>query len=250
VYQSWVGTRFETLGGLDRDWLQAFESFITDNEHMTEGVTLDKDWAQKQADRVLRDLGVTHMSLANIQKGVQFQDDHYKQFRLNRMGVNKDNAAGGYLLTYYRSEQGLQASFYYKTGGVVTPTFCPEQLTVFVTADGVQEFVWNNMAETVGIVAENTRLASFDAVIESFKDYLVLSAHPEAQHRYAIRSVELIAGNTPAYNAPAHAWQVPVWLIQYDYYGEIEPGVEIKTPGGACMFSAIDGAYMPFTLEE
>ena len=131
------------------------------------------------------------------------------------------------------------------------PTFYPEYISVFVTEEGVQQFVWKNMAQPVEVVAQNTALAPFGSVYESFKNAVVYSNY-SGRGRYRLKNIELRATNVTAFGAPDHTWIVPAWVFEAEQYWTTDSGgEELKLAGDfVYMINAIDGGYIPERLES
>ena len=244
---SWQGTSIEEFTFVSDKWLKETGIWLKKYDEIAQSANeIPMKWAREQADRVLRDLGARDMKLEKTETGIQYLDDRHQQFLLSRLGYDLSRAKGGYFFIYQRANEGLLCTGYGETTTPDAPTFRPEYISVFVTDEGVQQFIWKNMAQPVEVVAQNTKLAPFDAVFQSFKDAVVYS-NPHGRGRYELKNVELRATNVIAFNAPDRTWIVPVWVFELDQYWTTDSGgEELKQSGDPrVIINAIDGGFIP-----
>ncbi len=249
IVSSWEGTSIESFGASEK-WLGEMENWLKQYDQIAKSAeAIPEDWARKQAEAVLRDLGVQNMGLERAETGVQYLDDHYDSFMLSRLGFDLSQAKGGYFFVYQRENGGLLCTGYGPSTPTEAPTFYPEFISIFVTDEGVQQFIWKNMAQPTDVIAQNTALASFDAVFESFKNTVVYTNY-FGKGRYLLKNIELRATNVTAMGAPDRTWIVPVWVYKAEQYWTTDAGEEIKQAGEfVYMINAIDGGYVPDRIE-
>jgi hypothetical protein len=241
-----------TQWGRDKEITDAFERYCDELEEIANGSAGTEDEARRVAEKVLSDLGISYMSLANIEKGVAL---HLPSSRWDREAGEAAGAA--YILTFYRNVGGLSAFNPYLAASyeslpeqVYRPPFLTEKITVVVTAEGLYAFLWENMAEEIRTVAENTKLLPFDAVKERFLEHMGYTAawhnlEPEDDYywRYDVYRVELRSFTVPAFGRPDHAWMIPVWVFyaaDYSKYGE----EDVHVSDEEIMMSALDGGFV------
>ena len=249
--KSWLDTRMGEIADVDQEWINRQSDWISNTHQVMDAVTITPEWAQQQAEKTLRDLGITHVALSDYSKGIQFLDDNYVQYELNYMANGFEKARGGYLLNYYRDVEGLiSGEQTYFTSPVMleaypnSPMFANEHIQIFVTEDGVQQFVWDHMSVPVYTIAENTQLLSFEEVKERFRDYMQMSQDFISTAEYEITNVELSASYITALNAPQNAWMVPVWVFEMEgKEHDPDSGWLVAAPVHRA-FSAIDGGIV------
>lgn len=235
------------------EWIDGMRAVIDNAQKIMDEVTISSEWAQKQADKVLSDLGTESLALDTCEKGIQFFDDKYMQYELNRQDLDFANAKGGYFFTYYREAGGLLACTLRNGYGRVSaadeaqfknaPPFFAEYITVFVTDEGVQGFEWSNMSLPVGTVAENTNLLPFEDIKERYVQNTVYNELESSNSEHIVTDVKLRLTYCPAYNSPQNAWLIPVWVFEDKFYTDIS-GTMVYIDSIQSQFSAIDEAYI------
>gem|GEM_PF-6603743 len=251
IYFSGVGTSLDELGfGPNPKWLVETRTWLDKADNMLESPSITYEVAIERAEQVLRDLGIDHLGFEEAVPGIQFLDGNCSGYRLNNMGLDWENAVGGYSVFFSRHIDGL---FYSSIRGRTVEdatALWPENLSVFVTDEGVQQFNWYNVSETVSVIAENTQLSDFETVFANFKNLLVYSSYPGAKYRYVLTDVSLCAMNTTALNAPLNAWAVPTWVFAMDSYTNTDAGEEVRSANFRRHISAIDGKYIPLFMGD
>ena len=131
------------------------------------------------------------------------------------------------------------------------PPFQPEKIEITVTEDGVVGFSWINMAELYQVVAENTKLLPFDKIKDRLAEHLQYIGLPpdgaggadkdQTVVTFKVKSAELKAAYSTAFNAPDHAWLIPVWVfvVQSSYEGS-----EMYTMPETVFLNGIDGGFV------
>ena len=253
TYTMWKGTTYEKFNKIDDKWSNEKTNQLNRIQAVMDDVSITPEWAQEQAQKVLDDLGITGMGLEKCEKGVQFLADNYQQYRLNRMDIDLNACKGGYSFTYFRESKGLLACIlthghvtvsegYAGSGFPNAPPFYPEYITIFVGDGGVQGFEWENMSQITRVVAENTKLLPFDQIKERFADSLNFNSGGGA-YRFEVNNVELRLADITAYNVPANAWLIPVWVFEITRYDQSSEE-EVYLWDEQCQFNAIDGGFV------
>ena len=243
------GTKWEG----DSEAADAFELYCDRLEEIAGGDAGTEEQACNTAEKVLDELGITHMALANVEKGIAL---NLPSARWDRE-AEPEVAQAAHILTYYREAGGVlgfnpfaAASYEALPEQVYRPPFLTEKITIVVTKEGLYAFSWENMAEEVGTVASNTKLLPFDAVKERFLEHI---GYTVAQHnltpgddylfRHDVYRVELRSFPTAAYNRPDHAWMIPVWVFYMKDY--IKYNEEDSYSGDdIVMMNALDGGFV------
>jgi hypothetical protein len=222
-------------------------------EEIARGDAGTEEQARSTAEKILDELGITHMALASIEKGIALNLPSARWDREAEPGV----AQAAYILTYYREAGGVPgfnpfaaASYEALPEQMYRPPFLTERITVVVTKEGLYAFSWESMAEEIQTVAENTKLLPFDAVKERFLEHMgytvaQYNSYPQDDylHRYDVYWVELRSFPVAAYNRPDHAWMIPVWVFHMESY------LKYNEKDNYCgddiaMMSALDGGFV------
>ena len=99
---------------------------------------------------------------------------------------------------------------------------------MIVTKEGIQLFEWTDISKKTDVIAENTKLLTFDEIKEKLADHLLYAQianlggiSPEGfANIYTVKNVQLRAANINAYNKPKRSWLVPVWV--FDVEGKMQ----------------------------
>lgn len=146
-----------------------------------------------KADEVCSDLEIKDFQMVYQMKGLWIPET--SDWGLGNKAdyiwsANPEEFRSGYMFIYTRDVAGLSASraldgAYYKDipGTQYFPPFRQEEINLFVTEDGVQYFSWQGMAEKAGVIADNTKLLSFEKIQEELMNQIVYrnTAPPGAQ---------------------------------------------------------------------
>lgn len=239
-------------------YLDVKEEFLQRCEAAMENPAISMDDAIQKGDKILKDLGITGLSLKKCMKAVWFSNPpvcglDYEDYA-DELGENK----AAYNLLYSWDLGGIPA--YMPLRGTLhnnmpelsyTPPFYQERIEITVTEDGVVEFSWNNMAELYQVVAENTKLLPFDKIKDRLAEHLqYIGLPPEGSGgvdkdqtvvTFEVKSAELKAAYSVAFNAPDHVWLIPVWVfeVQSSYQGS-----EMYTFPETVFLNAIDGGFV------
>lgn len=218
-------------GGISAPYMEEFNRILNDFLIRLDRSDLSKEDAEEKAEQLLEQVGAGQLSLSDSQKVLWFPQR--EGFERNGIGAledifwqtTPDEGKSGYRFVYTKSVSGLSAR---ATDGYVlnqmaesyTAPFPVETITVIVTEDGVQSFTWEGMAKEVEIVAENTKLCSFEKIQEQLFDQIFYwyssKGQPEGDSTvfdYKISSAELGYSYITAFENPQNAWLVPTWFF-------------------------------------
>ena len=253
MYWSMRGTTMENLLPFKDQWFTDESAWIEKYDSFIEEIPLDAVWALSLAEKTLNDLSMDGFGLDKCIKGVRFLTDDDTSHKINKGRLDFNTAEGGYEFVFFKESAGLLAceltNGYYRLtepdGSVPNaPPFFTESIRIFVTEDGVQKFDWQNAAEQVGVVAENTKLLPFEEIKRGFLNHINYNAF-NGGYRIDVKSVELRLAYTPAFNTPINAWLIPVWVFAVDWYSmDDSSGIEYYFLEEQCQFSALDGGYV------
>lgn len=237
---------------------EATELFLQELKKILGKNTLSEEYAIVSANKMLEQLGIQDMGLEFCKKAVWLPK--VSEWDLLN-DIDWSTAKDAYTLTYFRDVDGLIA--HQPGGGTIidglpetmyAPPFAQEVIKITLTNEGVQKFEWYNMAEVEKVVAENTKLLSFDKIKERLADHMLYSAvagdnangieSTILSFRYVISDVKLKTTYCDAFNNPDHAWLVPVWIFQMDWYLKAPGAEEVLRSPQTIMINAIDGGYI------
>ncbi len=251
-----------------KDWMVSYKRYLENlNAVMERDKGITQEQAQKTAEAVLYDLGITDFKLYGAERGVQLLDQDMGDIDCAAdYDFDMERARSGYCLTFQREIDGLMA--YVVQGDNITVMgrsdddyrmpFTPEQLTLFVTDEGVQLFDWQNMVRPVAMVAENTQLLPFEEIMPRIIDNIrfgdfVLGKLAEGEadgsfkSLYKISGVTLSAAYVPAYGNPQNVWLVPVWMADMAGYFQPRSDEPMRLSGySKVMICALDGSVVGF----
>ena len=243
------GTKWEQ----DSKVTDAFESYFYRIEDVLSKNAGTEEQARRVAEEVLKDLGISYMALASVEKGIALNIPFSRWDK----EVDTEVAQGAYILTCFREVGGLvgfhpsfAASYDSLPEQVYKPPFLPEKITMVVTDEGLYAFLWENMSEEVGTVAANTIPLSFDKVKERFLEHIgyVIALHglpPEEDYlyRYDVYRVQLRSFPSTAYNQPNRAWMIPVWVFYMEHYSKYGEE-DVLLVDEEVMINALDGGFV------
>lgn len=126
---------------------------------------------------------------------------------------------------------------------------------MIVTKEGIQLFEWTDISKKTDVIAENTKLLTFDEIKEKLADHLLYAQianlggiSPEGfANIYTVKNVQLRAANINAYNKPKRSWLVPVWVFDVEGKMQHKTGKEITTENigpETVVLNAIDGGFI------
>lgn len=136
---------------------------------------------------------------------------------------------------------------------VYAPYFSTEKIRVIITEEGIQRFEWTDISDRTGIIAENTKLLSFEDIKEKLADHLLYGALADGReglkeegtrYVYRVKDVQLRAANINAYEDPLSVWLVPVWVFDLERTGILATGETLGWGTETVVLNAIDGGYV------
>lgn len=215
--------------------------------------------AVKMAKSVLKELSITEMTVGDCVKAIGSVDNE------SWAGVGTDNTrvSSGYAI-YFSVRAGDVAGYPLTLASkqyenlaetVYAPSFITENIRMIVTKEGVQLFEWMDISRKTDVMAENTKLLTFDEMKEKLADYLLYAQianlggiSPDGfTNIYTVKRVQLRAVNINAYNESKVSWLVPVWVFDVEGKMQHKTGKEITTDNlgpETVVLNAIDGGFI------
>lgn len=154
-------------------------------------------------------------------------------------------------LTAFTLPRTLQSSGLPET--VYAPSFLPEQINIVITKEGIQKFEWTYISKNKGVIAENTKLLTFNEIKEIIKDhilYFAISLDFESakelgySNYFEVKDVQLRATNINAFEDPGCTWLVPVWVFEVLFQQKDPDGETYFQSTTYFLINAIDGGYI------
>ena len=238
---------------------EEYLSYLSENmEHVTDENFTEKD-AVKMAKSVLKELSITEMDVGECVKAIGNTDSE----SWAGVGTDDTQVSSGYAV-YFSVKAGdvvgyplTLASKQYENLAetVYAPSFITEGIRMIVTKEGIQLFEWTDISKKTDVIAENTKLLTFDEIKEKLADHLLYAQianlggiSPEGfANIYTVKNVQLRAANINAYNKPKRSWLVPVWVFDVEGKMQHKTGKEITTENigpDTVVLNAIDGGFI------
>lgn len=239
------------ITGYDSDFLYSKGNLLqTEDMLKTSGetigeVTVDKQEATEQAEKVIKDLDIKGLSLVKVQKGLLF--DRFTTGIQNR----------GYCLRYMRENNGLKSI---DIGDSVVidrnkmPDYCApwsqETVDIFVDKDGVQRLNWSGQSKVIETVSENVKLLPFADIKDRIKKQLEYKYTGIVDDNETNINVENIAMGLALINEkdkPGEGLLLPCWYIFYKEVAELnyDNGTNhTEIYEDALVLNAIDGSVI------
>ena len=201
-------------------------------EELYANSTFNKTAGAAQAEQVIKELGISDMSLSLEEQVLWFPQNSYTEGS-DSIGETDDLwwmadpavTECGYRYTFSREIGGLNVmvgntAVIETTEEMYSPPFPAETITITVTESGVKSFVWEGMSEEVKLITENTELLPFEKIQERLADQIFYwysgctAGQPEddpTQFQYRVTDAKMGYTYITAYKNPEHAWLVPAW---------------------------------------
>ncbi len=181
-------------------------------------IDIDKEDARAQAEKLIADLGINDMALAQEEKAI-LHSLH------NLWGVdNNQPDRVGYVFNYVRESGGIsgfQLLSWGSNGNEPPPDYSPpffqEMLTIAISENGIDSFNWSGLAQVIETVSENVSLLPFEDIQQSLIDQIYYQLAPQSENEYKmevfVNSAELHVGYISVQNNPRQAMLVPMWVF-------------------------------------
>ena len=216
---------------------------------MSANISITKDEAQAVAQKAIDELNIQDMYLITAERALL---DPYH-------GLPSDGSdKGGYVFEYVRQSGGIAGFIRRSWSGNPSenppeyrPPFEQESVTVVVTDDGIESFLWIGCAQVIETASENVELLPFEDVIERLEERIFIERAYEAGFDTTqtitinVDTAELRVGYIDVKDELNQALLVPVWMFQTTGALTANDG---RTFTGMMdeiyIFNAIDGGYI------
>lgn len=210
---------------------EQFREILNQYEKAVEEPSFSREEGQKQAEKVMKDLGVSGMTLFSDDARLWFSeedmpDDRYGQSEDFFWQADLEKAKVGYKYVFTRAfgdvsvDQSIGAAMK-QTADTYTAPFSVETVSIMVTDDGVKTFSWEGMCDEVSTIAENVKLLPFEDVqkqlFEQIYYYYLGHGQPSEDTTnfiYKVTSAKLGYTYVTAFKNPKNAWLVPTWFFE------------------------------------
>lgn len=210
---------------------ERFRNLLSQYQDILDQQSFSLEEGQKQAEQIMKDLGVPKMELLSADQTLWFPEEDMPDVRYGQPDdfywqADPERARAGYKYVFTRSYGGISAeqangSAVEGTTDTYTAPFPVETVSVTVTDEGVKAFSWSGMCEEEGMIAENVKLLPFDDIqkrlFEQIYYYYLGKGQPEedvTNFRFQVTSARLGYTYVTAFNKPEDAWLVPTWIFE------------------------------------
>ncbi len=210
---------------------EKFRELLNQYQNALGQYTRSLEDGQRQAEKLMDDLGVPEMKLLSADKTLWFPEDGMPDVRYGQPDdfywqADPEEARAGYKYVFTRAFGGISAE---QSGGgadkettdTYTSPFPVETVSITVTDDGAKAFSWTGMSEEKAVVAENVNLMPFDEIqdqlFEQIYYYYLGKGQPEedaTNFQFKVTSARLRYTYVTAFNKPENAWLVPAWIFE------------------------------------
>ena len=216
---------------------------------MSAEISITKDEAQAIAQKAIDELGIQNMYLITAERALM---NPYH-------GLPSDGSdKGGYVFEYVRQSGGIAGFIRRSWSGNPSenppeyrPPFEQESVTVVVTDDGIESFLWRGCAQPIETVSENVEMLPFEDVIERLKERIFIERAYEAGFDTTqtitinVDTAELRVGYIDVKDELSQALLVPVWMFQTTGALTVNDGRTFSSMMDEIyIFNAIDGGYI------
>ena len=143
-----------------------------------------------------------------------------------------------------------------------SPSWPYEQLTIFITDDGIQSVQWTSPIEVTHILVENSNLMPFSDVMDIFKKMGPIVFTPNemnsklpygdsevAEYGFTVNEIRLELRRVREQNSVKDGLLVPVWSFYGNAWYSTKDGSETETPISdlnTCLLTinAVDGSII------
>lgn len=115
-----------------------------------------------------------------------------------------------------------------------------EEITVFVSADGIQEFIWGYRKKVVDVANENVQIMPFEQVQERIRTLLEFGVQEGNNDPVHINRIILGSAIQQIPDQGEEAFMVPAWMVFFTPESDIALG----RGESLMMISALDGSYI------
>lgn len=214
----------------EQKYVESFREVLNRFQKEMEAETITIEEGMRVVENMMDELEMPEMKLASSERILWFPDNAIPEN--DSPGSSEDflwqadltKTKSGYKYTYTRDTNGLfvvdSGVAFSGIGEVYAPSFLPEMVHVTVTEDGICEFIWEGISDEVEVIAENTRLLSFEKIQDRLFEQIsywysgkMIPEESSMRFSYVIENIKLGYTYIPAYEKPESAWMVPVWFF-------------------------------------
>lgn len=207
-----------------------------------DNIKISEAAAQKQAEKVIHDLNIHGMQLVNVEKAVLPTWG-------NLWGLDSIQPdIGGYIFEYARQNGGIAGFDIGSYGGhprekapKYVPPFDMEQIKIFVSEEGVQQFMWENCAQVTEKVSDTVELLPFAQIRQALIDQIENKMSSSVQVDIKNAELRMVYINT---DDSEQALMVPAWVfhaMDMEIYYEDDERKTRDRQLESIMINAIDG---------
>jgi len=209
-----------------------------------EGVKISEDEARETVNKLIKDLGIQYMGIAEIEKARIVNE------------YTGEITSKGWQATLTRNDGGsvpvnigaYQANITIDLSEEYTARWRPETITVYIDENGIKDFYWNNPLEIVEIMNENVPLMAFDDMKERIKGYIKYGFSRSVDAGWITSDIGLSVNKivltnilVPIKDEYREQMMLPAWVVFYVDINHVDGRVYIS-PTYIFAVNAIDGS--------
>ncbi|MDO4544407.1 MAG: DUF6034 family protein [Clostridia bacterium] len=209
-----------------------------------ENLTLEQ--ATATANAFIEEVGIEGFGLASAEKGRMISDYSVQTIEAGYIFTLTRNIGGYLCLTGTTGHTALFST----EDETYSRYLIEETIEIFVTEDGVKQFVRSWPYETPVLVNENVKLLSFDevqSVIRThLKNFLFLYEHSEIftqEVRMQASELTLVLGMVQKKNDPDRFYLSPVWVLKVN---DVLPDGSVDSYSSYMHINAVDGTLLSY----
>jgi len=209
-----------------------------------EGVKIRENEARETVSKLIANLGIRDMGIAEIEKA-RIVNDYSGEITSKGWQVMLTRNDGGSVplnIGAYQANLTIDLSEEY------TARWKPETITVYIDENGIKHFYWNNPLEIVEKMNENVPLLAFDDMKERIKGYIKYGFSRSVDAGWIISdsglSVDKIVLTNilvPIKDEYKEQMMLPTWVVFYEQVEHVGGRVYIS-PTYVFAVNAIDGS--------
>lgn len=236
----------------DKNAIFQLESWVEDGEAIPgeprgttiEGVKISDDEARKTVNKLIADLGIQYMGIAEIEKA-RIVNNYTGEITSKGWQATLARNDGGSVpvnVGAYEANTTIDLSEEY------TARWKPETITVYVDENGIEEFYWTNPLQIIEKMNENAPLLAFDDMKERIKGYIKYGFSRRVDGGWITSDVGLSVDKivltnilVPIKDEQREQMLLPAWVVFYEEINYVVGKVFIS-PTYIFAVNAIDGS--------
>lgn len=219
-------------------WVMQGNAYPGEKAHALEVMGITEEEAIEAARAYIAPLEKTDMRITEVEKARELATYTYSELSTgyyitmvstpsNTIPCRYGSYDGSYFLDFSKIDETT-----YRT------SWTQECMEIYVTADGVQSFVWNSRKKVVGTANENVQILPFEQIQERIRTLLEYGVREGSNNPIFITRIVLGGAIQQIANQGDEAFIVPTWMVFFTT--ELERSLNLES--SLLMLSALDGS--------